>query len=219
MFDPNPTGARAGPGLMVSRARRRRAALAAAFSGILALTAFAAGRTAGSHALQAAALVPFAAALAGLADRLGGAPMRVRRGAMLARGGALAAAGLAVLGGTVPALVRGAPPSPVLMGGVALAILGAHVASLLLLLPDREEGRRWPVASACQGAIAQAFVAVAALCVRAGGSDWPDLVVAANLAALSLLSALQIVRRAAVEWRTREDQGALASHGFHEDFA
>jgi Co/Zn/Cd efflux system component len=192
---------------------------AAALSAAAAGSALATSRVAGSHALEAAALFPLGAAVTqGLCLVLGGAPFRVRRSVALAKGAALAAAGLAVLGGTLAALVEGRTPAPALAGGMGLALLAAQLAGVLLLMPDRAAPAiRCALAAAGQGAAAQALVVVAALGVWATGSDAPDLLVAANLAALFLLSAGQVLRQALLEWRTGEDQGALASHGLIKD--
>jgi Co/Zn/Cd efflux system component len=221
MFDPDRGPPAIPSGAILEPRRRRTLWTVAALNGTVALTAFAAGRIAGAHALEAAALVSLGAALThGLHLSMAGASLRRRQAAALSKASVLTGAGIAVLGGTVQALLHGPPPSPQVMGGVSLAIVSGHLASLLLLLPHRDEPAfRGALASARQGVIGHLLVVLAALAVWVSGSDWPDLIVAANLAALFLLSALQVLRQAWIEWQTGEDHGALASHGFHKDFA
>jgi hypothetical protein len=231
LFDPStdgslPAGVPSGA-VLEPRGYPTAVVTAAALAGAVALASFAAGRVAGSHALVAAALAPLGTALTGGLDRaMARAPARRRRMAFLATASLLSAGGLVVLGTTFGALLsRTSLPAAGLMGGIALAMMAVQIAMMLLLLGGRDKVARGSgVASARWGAMGHGFVALAALGIGLSGSDWPDLIVAANLAALVLLSTLHGLRRVWIDGITGEDQGVLSphplsSHGSHKDFA
>ncbi len=161
-----------------------------------------AGALAGSQALQADALdfladsVTYALSLAVL-----GRSLRTRANAALFKGLSLAAMGLWVAGATAwQVLVLGLPSAPV-MGAVGAAALAANLASVFLLLRFRDGDANVRSVWLCSrnDAVGNVAVLVAAFLVWTTGSAWPDLLVAAGMAALFLSSAVQIVRQALSE--------------------
>jgi Co/Zn/Cd efflux system component len=163
-----------------------------------------AGALAGSRALQADAL-DFLGDTATYAISLFvlGMSLRARATAALLKGASLAVMGLWVLGSTVyQVLVLGLPRAEV-MGVVGLLALAANLGSVMLLLRYRNGDANVRSVWLCSrnDAIGNLAVLAAALGVWLSGTAWPDLVVAAAMAALFLWSALHIVRQALEERR------------------
>ena len=163
-----------------------------------------AGVLSGSLALQADALDFFGdAANYGIALLVLARPLRWRARAALAKGLAMGLFGLWVLAAALyHAFVAGAP-SALVMGSAASAALVANVASALLLLRYREGDANMRSVWLCtrNDAIGNIAVLIAAGAVAATASRWPDLLVAALIAALALSAAIQVVRRARGELR------------------
>ncbi len=170
-----------------------------------------AGALAGSQALQADALDFLGDTLTyGLSLFVLGMSLRVRSTAALAKGISLAAMGLWVFGSTAyQVLILGVPKAEII-GAVGVAALLANVASVLVLLryKDGDANVRSVWLCSRNDAIGNVAVIGAGAGVYLTGTAWPDLAVAALMAALFLWSSLQIVRQAVAEMR---HDGARAS--------
>ena len=173
-----------------------------------------AGHMAGSQALQADALDFFGDAVTyGLSLAVIGAPLTVRATAALVKGISLMVMGGWVLGSTVyHVLILGVPRAEI-MGAVALLALAANMASVLILAryKDGDANVRSVWLCSRNDAIGNLAVVIAALGVWGTASGWPDLVVAAAMAALFLNSALQILRQGLSEYRAGRQGGTQAS--------
>jgi Co/Zn/Cd efflux system component len=90
------------------------------------------------------------------------------------------------------------------MGGIGLMALGANLASVLLLMKYKDGDANVRSVWLCSrnDAIGNVAVMVAALGVWGTDTKWPDLTVAAIMAALFLYSSVQILQRATRELRT-----------------
>jgi len=164
-----------------------------------------AGALAGSQALRADALdfladgITYAISLAVI-----GLSLRARATAALAKGASLAVMAAWVLGSTAwQALVLDVPRAEV-MGIVGALALAANLASVLLLLRWREGDANVRSVWLCSrnDAIGNLAVMAAALGVLGTGTAWPDLIVAAGMAALFLTSSVRIVAQALKELRS-----------------
>ena len=164
-----------------------------------------AGHAAGSKALQADALDFLGDTMTyALSLYVIGKPLSWRARAALLKGLSLAAMGLWVLGSTIyEVLVVGVPRAEV-MGIVGLLALLANLASVVLLLRYRNGDANVRSVWLCSrnDAVGNVAVMAAAGAVWATGTGWPDLLVAAIMAALFLNSAGNIVRQALGELRT-----------------
>ncbi|MEM8752396.1 MAG: cation transporter, partial [Pseudomonadota bacterium] len=139
---------------------------------------------------------------------------RVRSAAALAKGFSLLLMGLWVFGSTAyRVFVDGAPQAEV-MGVVGALALGANLLSVLLLVPYKDGDANVRSVWLCSrnDAIGNVAVMIAALGVWGSGTAWPDLIVAAIMAGLFLLSAFQIVRQA-LEERRGGDLPGLGARG------
>lgn len=170
------------------------------------------GALAGSRALQADALDFLGDTLTyGMSLAVIGLSLRVRATAALIKGVTLAAMGLWVLGTTVwHVFVLGTPRADV-MGLIAFLALAANVASVLILVKYKDGDANVRSVWLCSrnDAIANIAVMLAALGVWATATGWPDLIVAAILAALFLNSAVKILRQAVREWRLGTDRTSV----------
>jgi Co/Zn/Cd efflux system component len=175
-----------------------------------------AGHWARSQALQADALDFLGDTLTyGLSLAVIGASLKMRATAALLKGASLTVMGLWVLGSTAyQVLILGLPKAGV-MGSVGFLALAANVASVLLLMryKDGDANVRSVWLCSRNDAIGNVGVMLAAVGVWATATAWPDLLVAAIMAALFLSSSVLILRQAWAEYRTGEDRGALARHG------
>jgi Co/Zn/Cd efflux system component len=164
-----------------------------------------AGVLAGSQALQADALDFFGDTLTyGLSLAVIGLSLRVRATAALLKGVTLALMGLWVLGSTAwHTLVLGIPRAEV-MGLIGVLALAANLASVLILLKYKDGDANVRSVWLCSrnDAIGNIAVMLAALGVWGTASGWPDVIVAALLAALFLQSATRILQQALHEWRS-----------------
>ncbi|KGF68209.1 cation transporter [Hoeflea sp. BAL378] len=180
------------------------------------LVEMAAGRLAGSQALQADALDFLGDALTyGLSLAVIGMSLKVRSAAALFKGTSLLVMGLWVFGSTLyQILVLGVPRAEI-MGVIGLLALAANLASVLLLMryKDGDANVRSVWLCSRNDAIGNVAVMIASAAVWLTASAWPDLVVALIMAGLFLRSAQLILVQAWQEYRSGADLGALASHG------
>ena len=159
----------------------------------------AAGEIADSRSLQADALDFFGDA-ANYAISLGVAGLALvwRARAALVKGITLAILGLYVMAAAGLAVFHGASPQPAIMGGVGVAALIANVAIALMLYRFREGDANMRSVWICSrnDAIANIAVVAAAVGVFGTGTAWPDLIVAATIATLSITGSVKIIRLA-----------------------
>lgn len=111
--------------------------------------------------------------------------------------------GLGVIGVAVWRAMTAIAPEAELMGGIGLAALAVNVTAALILSRYREGDANvravWLFSR--NDALANVAVIVAAGLVAWTGKAWPDLAVAAVIAALFLHSAFEILRSAGAELR------------------
>ena len=171
----------------------------------------AAGELADSRSLQADAIDFFSDA-ANYAISLGvaGLALAWRARAALFKGISLFALGLFVAVSTLLAAVQGSAPHAPTMGmiGVAALIANLSVAGLLYRWRDGDSNMRSVWICTRNDVIANLAVLGAALGVFGSGTRWPDLAVAAIMAALSLTGGWKIIRLAQGELRD------VARHSF-----
>lgn len=132
-----------------------------------------------------------------------GMPLAWRARAALLKSASLALMAAWVIATTVPRAVAGAAPDETIMGTIGILALCANVASALVLLRFRDGDSNVRSVWLCSrnDALGNVAVVVAAGAVAITGSRWPDLVVAAAMAALFLSSSVGIARRALKEIR------------------
>jgi len=174
-----------------------------------------AGAAAGSKALQADALDFLGDTLTyGISLYVIGRSVRMRATAALMKGVSLAFMGIGVLGWTIYQTFILGVPDAVMMSGVAFLAFAANVVSALLLLKFRDGDSNVRSVWLCSrnDAIGNLAVIAAAGVVVITGSAWPDLIVAAAMAALFLQSSVKIIRQATTELRM-ERADAEASAG------
>ena len=169
------------------------------------LVEMAAGRLAGSQALQADALDFLGDTLTyGMSLAVIGASLRTRATAALLKGISLTLMGLWVFGSTAySVLVLGLPRAEI-MGAIGVLALAANVSSVLLLMRYRDGDANVRSVWLCSrnDAIGNVAVVAAALGVWGTATAWPDLIVAAIMAALFLWSSSQILSQGVREYRT-----------------
>lgn len=160
------------------------------------------GLAAGSQALQADALDFLGDTMTyGLSLAVIGQPLVWRARAALVKGLSLSAMGLFVLASTAYRVLILSVPAAAVIGTVGLLALAANLTSVLVLARYRDGDANVRSVWLCSRNDAVANVAVigAAIGVWATGTAWPDLIVAAIIAALFLSSSLQILRQAFAE--------------------
>lgn len=175
-----------------------------------------AGSMAQSQALMADALDFLADSLTyGISFIVLGMSLRVRATAALLKGASLAAMGVFVFGLTGWRVFTGAAPEASVMSLVGLLALAANLISVLFLLRYREGDSNIRSVWLCSrnDAIGNVAVIVAAGLVWLTATPWPDLVVAAGMAALFLHSATKIVLQASRELRQVRASGNGHVHG------
>ena len=164
-----------------------------------------AGHIAGSQALQADALdflgdsLTYALSLAVI-----GRSVQARSSAAILKGLSLTAMGVWVFGSTAyHVLVLGVPRAEI-MGVIGIMALAANVTSVLLLMRYRDGDANVRSVWLCSrnDAIGNVAVMGAALAVWGTASAWPDLLVAATMAGLFLMSSAQILLQAWREYRS-----------------
>ncbi len=165
----------------------------------------AAGHIAGSQALQADALdflgdsLTYALSLAVI-----GRSVQARSSAAILKGLSLTVMGVWVFGSTAyHVLVLGVPRAEI-MGVIGIMALAANVTSVLLLMRYRDGDANVRSVWLCSrnDAIGNVAVMGAALAVWGTASAWPDLLVAATMAGLFLMSSAQILLQAWREYRS-----------------
>lgn len=106
--------------------------------------------------------------------------------------------GLFVAGKTFWSATQGLPPEALTMGLVGALALGVNVAVALMLYAFREGDANMRSVWLCSrnDAIGNVAVMLAALGVFGTGSAWPDLAVAAAMAALALSGGWSVLRQA-----------------------
>ena len=163
-----------------------------------------AGLAAGSVALQADA-VDFLgdAANYGLSLFVLGMAVTWRARAAMVKGLAMGGFGLWVIGRATWQALAGTVPAAAVMGGVGLLALAVNVAVALMLYRYRAGDANMRSAWLCSRNDALGNVAVlgAASGVFVTAAGWPDIVVAAIMAALALWSSVQVLRHARDELR------------------
>jgi Co/Zn/Cd efflux system component len=165
----------------------------------------AAGHIAGSQALQADALdflgdsVTYALSLVVI-----GRSVQARSSAAILKGLSLTAMGVWVFGSTAyHVLVLGVPRAEI-MGFIGIMALAANVTSVLLLMRYRDGDANVRSVWLCSrnDAIGNLAVMGAALAAWGSASAWPDLLVAAIMAGLFLMSSSQILLQSWREYRS-----------------
>lgn len=164
-----------------------------------------AGIAAGSASLQADALDFLGdAANYGITLFVIGMALRYRASAALAKGATMGAFGLWVLGITVWHAVHGTLPAAGTMGMVGATALIANGASFALLWAYRDGDANMRSAWICtrNDVLGNLAVLLAAAGVFGTHTGWPDLIVAAVMAALALQGAWTVLRHALFELRS-----------------
>ncbi|MBY0341616.1 MAG: cation transporter [Rhodocyclaceae bacterium] len=124
-----------------------------------------------------------------------------RSRAALVKGFTMAGYGTFVIGKTVFSLFSGAVPEPFTMGAVAILalIVNGGVAAMLYAFRDGDANMRSVWLCSRNDAIGNVAVMLAAVGVAGTSSGWPDLAVAAVMAALALSGGLSVIRQARQE--------------------
>jgi Co/Zn/Cd efflux system component len=184
---------------------KRRLWAVIAINGVMFLVEMFGGALAGSRALQADALDFLGDTLTyGVSLLVIGAAVPVRAWAAFAKGVSLTLMGVGVFAWTAyHVLVLGVPRAE-LMGGIGALALAANLASVLLLMKYKDGDANVRSVWLCSrnDAIGNVAVMVAALGVWGLDNKWPDLAVAAIMAALFLYSSTRILQQATRELRT-----------------
>ena len=192
-------------GTPVDRTYRRVLWVALAVNAIMFLVELVAGAAAGSVSLQADAM-DFLADAANYAISLLvlGMALTWRARAALLKGVSLGVIGLWVAGQTAWNAVFQTVPEAHVMGVVGTMALMANLGVAALLYAHRHGDANRQSVWICSrnDALANLAVLAAAAGVFGTGTGWPDIVVAAIMALLSLSGAWQIVRQATAELRT-----------------
>ena len=188
----------------VSNSYKRRLWIVIALNAAMFVVEMMAGYFAKSQSLQADSLdflgdsMTYAISLAVI-----GASIRARTNAALAKGTSLMLMGGWVLGSTIYRALYIAAPEAEIMGAIGFLALLTNMASVLLLVrfKDGDANVRSVWLCSRNDAIGNVAVMIAALGVWGTASGWPDLTVAAIMAALFLSSAFQIIRQGLEERR------------------
>jgi Co/Zn/Cd efflux system component len=188
-----------------SPAWRQALWIALAVNGGMFLAEIVAGVAAGSSSLQADAL-DFLGDTANYAISLtvAGMVLQWRARAALLKGASLLLLGLWVLGSTAWHAYAGTLPQAEVMGVVGLLALVANGAVALMLYRYREGDANMRSVWICSrnDAIGNVAVLLAAAGVFGTGTGWPDIIVAAIMAALGISGGLQILTHAWSELRS-----------------
>jgi Co/Zn/Cd efflux system component len=175
-----------------------------AINAAMFLVEIGAGLAAGSASLQADAL-DFLGDGANYAISLFvvGMALRYRATAALAKGATMGLFGFWVLGMVTWHAMHGTLPNALAMGAVGFAALAANVASFGLLWAYRGGDANMRSAWICtrNDVLGNLAVLLAALGVFGTGTGWPDVIVAAIMAALALQGAATVIRQSVAELR------------------
>jgi Co/Zn/Cd efflux system component len=163
-----------------------------------------AGLMAGSTSLQADAL-DFLGDAANYAISLAvvGSALRYRANAALFKGASMGLLGAWVLATVVWHAWHGTLPNAAAMGAIGVTALIANAGSFALLWSHRSGDANMRSAWICtrNDVLGNLAVLLAALGVFGTGAGWPDIVVAAIMAALALQGAFVVVRQSIGELR------------------
>jgi len=179
---------------------------------------------AGSQASGSMSLLADAIDFAGDAANYGlslavlGMAMVWRSRAALVKGVSMGLYGVFVLGKTAWMATQGTPPEPLTMGAIALLALLANVSVAVMLYAFREGDANMRSVWLCSrnDAISNVAVALAAVGVFGTHHAWPDLVVAAGMAALAMSASVSVVRHARQELAEgRHDHPPTQGHHSH----
>jgi Co/Zn/Cd efflux system component len=163
-----------------------------------------AGLAAGSASLQADALDFLGdAANYGISLLVVGMALRYRASAALAKGATMGLFGLWVIGTVIWHTVQGTLPSALAMSVVGFVALAANAVSFGLLWAYRDGDANMRSAWICtrNDVLGNLAVLLAALGVFGTRTGWPDIIVAAIMAALAVQGALAVVRQSLSELR------------------
>ncbi len=140
-------------------------------------------------------------------------PIRWRAGAALLKGVSMGLFGIFVIAAAIWQAINGTLPGFEVMGTIGFAALAANVVCALMLLGFREGDSNMRSVWLCSrnDAIGNVAVMIAAAGVFATDTGWPDVIVAAIMAALALTASWQVVRHALEE--LRGTQTVVASRG------
>lgn len=169
-----------------------------------------AGVAADSRALQADALDFFGdAANFAISLSVGGMALAWRARAALLKAASMLAFGLWVLGYAIYGVLAGAEPHAPTMGLIGALALLVNVAVALLLFRYRVGDANMRSAWICSrnDAIGNLAVLVAALGVFGTGRAWPDLLVAAIMAALAIWGSVEVFGQARAELGASRQSG------------
>ena len=124
-----------------------------------------------------------------------------RARAALLKGATMIIFGAWVAGGTLWSVWRGQMPDAAVIGGVGVSALVANVAVAVMLFRFRAGDANMRSVWICSrnDAIGNVAVMLAALGVFGTGTRWPDLIVAAVMAALAVQGGAKVVREARSE--------------------
>ncbi len=137
-----------------------------------------------------------------------GMALSVRAKASLFKGASMAVFGTWVVGSAVYRVFTDSAPDPTTMSAIALLalVVNVAVAALLYRFRDGDSNRQSIWLCSRNDAIGNLAVMLAAAGVLASGSRWPDLIVAAIIAALNISAALRVVQLARAELRISDDE-------------
>lgn len=171
---------------------------------IMFLVEIGAGLAAGSASLQADAL-DFLGDAANYAISLSvvGMALRYRAAAALGKGATMGAFGLWVLGMVIWHAWHGTLPNAMTMGAVGFTALVANAASFGLLWAYRHGDANMRSAWICtrNDVLGNLAVLLAAAGVFGTSTGWPDVIVAAIMAALAVQGAATVIRHSLGELR------------------
>jgi len=181
---------------------RRALWIALGVNGVMFAAEMAAGVAGGSKALQADAL-DFLGDAANYAISLGvvGMALAWRARAAMLKGATLAVLGVYILLFTLWSVWNGRTPEAELMGivGVVALVANGGVALMLYRFRSGDANMRSVWICSRNDAIGNVAVVLAAVGVFGTGTAWPDLIVAAIMAALGISGGVQIMRQARSE--------------------
>lgn len=137
-----------------------------------------------------------------------------RSGAAALKGASMLGFGLFVAGRTIWAVAHGVPPEALTMGVVGTIALAVNVLVAVMLYAFREGDANMRSVWLCSrnDAIGNVAVMLAALGVFGTHSAWPDLAVAAGMAALAINGGWSVLRRARAELGHHHEQKHGAGH-------
>lgn len=163
-----------------------------------------AGVTASSASLQADALDFLGDTITyGLSLAVAGLGLTWRARAALVKGWGLILLGAWVIGATFWHILFATLPQAEIMGAIGILALAVNLGVALILFRFRTGDSNMRSVWICSrnDAIGNIAVVLAAMGVFGTGTGWPDVIVAAIMAALSISGGLQIVRQARFELR------------------